>query len=125
MHYFDPTMDWPMDLLPSGVPDLLVVRSHNLHDGGAPWNGVGGQNCWSTGWIQYASADGEQGFIIMTFFNQAAVTEDDKHQFDRYSDHLRTTDVVVRRYGSTSGADSFSTLASGTSYHTRQAERLT
>lgn len=125
MHYFDPTMDWPIELAQPIAPDLLVVYSQTLHDAEAPWNGTAGQSPWSTEWIQYASADGEQRFINMTFFNRANLTKDDESSLNAYLDNLARRGASARRYRSTSGINTLSRLISSRPSRVRPSYKLT
>lgn len=111
MHYFDPTLDWPMELLAEPMPDLLVVHSSRLIDANAPWKG--GDEAWATEWIQYASADGDQHFVNMVFLNGSIASENDRKAVAAYIDKLIGDGVSVHQYRRTAFSHDLSMLSTG------------
>lgn len=111
MHYFDPTLDWPPDLLEEPMPDLVVIYSRSLTDASAPWKGA--DEAWTTGWIQYASADGDQHFINMVFLNGTTASDSDRKEVGAYLDKLVIDGASVHRYRSAASGYDLSTLATG------------
>jgi len=111
MHYFDPTLDWPKGLLEEPMPDLVVVRSMSLTDTNAPWGGA--DTAWTTAWIQYASADGDQHFVNMIFFDRSGASDNDRQEAAAYLDRLVSVGASVHRYRSDSPGSQLPTLSTG------------
>ena len=111
MHFFDPTLDWPKELLEEPMPDLVVVHSRSMTDASAPWKGI--DKAWRTEWVQYASADGDQHFINMIFLNGSTALDNDRKEVAAYLDKLVSDGVAVDRYRSTSSRHDLATLSLG------------
>lgn len=111
MHYFDPTLDWPQELLDEPMPDLVIVHSRSLSDANAPWKGA--DEAWTTEWAQYASADGDQHFINMIFLNSLTASDNDRKEVAAYLDKLVVDGASVHRYRSASSSNGLSMLSTG------------
>lgn len=101
MHFFDPTLDWPKDLLDPPVPDLFVVQSKVSLDSNPPWNDSSGSSSWNTPWIEYAALDREERFISMTFFNTRSASREEKKQISDRSDEVDDESRSIGWYKST------------------------
>lgn len=112
MHYFDPTMDWPIELAQQNVPDILMIHSKVLNDSNAPWRTTADSDAWGTDWIQFSTADGAQNFVNLIFFDIQSVRENDKNLFTAYHSHLTRTDNFVGQYRATSSRTSFPAVSS-------------
>ena len=113
MHFFDPTLDWPKELLEEQMPDLVVIRSNNLKDPNAPWYGI--DNAWRTSWIQFAAADGDHHFLSMTFLDGLSACNDDRKEVATYLTALSGSGVETRQYRSTSSVSNLPILSTGES----------
>ncbi|KAK5074064.1 hypothetical protein LTR64_006794 [Lithohypha guttulata] len=96
MHYFDPTLDWPKELLEDQMPDLIIIQSKNLKDLGAPWQVS--DSGWTTCWVQYAASGSEARFLNWIFLDGVFASEDDRKQVAAYLGGLADQEVSIHRY---------------------------
>lgn len=111
MHYFDPTLDWPQDLLESSMPDLIVMHSRSLKDPNAPWRRE--DDTWTTEWTQYAAAEGDNQFINMTFLEGAPTNEHDRKKVSTYLNSISNHELSVHKYRSLSTDSDLRLLSTG------------
>lgn len=107
MHFFDPTVDWPKDLLDPLVPDLFIVQSETSLDSNSAWNDPSRSSPWNTPWIEYAALDREERFINMTFFNTRSASRDEKKLISERSEGLDDGAKSIGWYRSTSSVGGY------------------
>lgn len=111
MHYFDPTLDWPKDLLEVSMPDLIVTHSRALKDPKAPWRTR--DETWTTEWMQYAAAEGDNQFLNMTFLDSAPTNEQDRQKVSKYLNSVSSHEFSVHKYRRLSTKSNLPLLSSG------------
>lgn len=120
MHFFDPTLDWPKDLLEETVPDLIVVRSKSLLNANALWNQSSGNASWTTPWIQYAVADDGEDFLNMIFFDSQSPGAADGKLILEYLKALSNEQIPFSRYKCTSAKRQCSTILAKSEWSNQQ-----
>lgn len=93
MHFFDPSLSWPADLLEATPPDMLIIKSDKLDLPECPWQQT---QKWSTPWCHYVAPKEEDTFIHMLFLQaySSRLDYDNMSRFLQY--HADNGDKVLR-----------------------------
>lgn len=93
MHFFDPSLSWPADLLKTPPPDMLIIRSDKLDLSGYPWQQTQKS---SIPWSHYVAPKEEDTFIHMLFLQaqSSRLDYDNMSRFLQY--HADNGDKVLQ-----------------------------
>lgn len=121
MHYFDPSLDWPKELLDETLPDLVVISSSNLGQQDAPWYRENGG--WATAWISFAAAVREGRFMKMIFFDRKRAADNDRKEAVAYLNRIASRGDIVERFQNQRGGLDPRSLEKGVCFMSEIAEQ--
>lgn len=102
MHFFDPTVDWPAELVNHEVPDLLFLRSRKLIDVDFNFTSpsLAGRFSEHAVWSEYASFDSASMFVKILVFQPSSIQSEDEDHVNAILDDIvrRNGDVEIAQY---------------------------